>query len=176
MQFITFLRHVSRKFYWTPRARAVFASLGRRGKVSLPDLLVDTGLQGKTAQSSLVQSLGCWARRGLVTIDRTAPHRAPRYSLTAEGRALWNEAVITARGKAEMFFSSPRIAVPLPAGENLPRQGRKIAADTVACPECGERYALQDLCQMKAQFGRVACTCNRGLAAELAELERQEEK
>ncbi len=165
------------KFYWTPRARVVFASLGRRGKVSLPDLLAELGLKGRVSESSLVQSLARWARRGLVAIDRGARHRVPRYSLTPAGRDLWTMAVNAAQVKASSFLT-PRFTVdPALKMVAAARPAKKIAKDVVRCPACSEVYSLRELREMQRQFGRVACTrCNQGLAAEFRGLEEREEE
>ena len=167
---------MSSKFYWTTLARAVFASLGRRGKVSLRDLLANGGRQGKAAQSSLVQALARWARKGFVSIDQSARHGAPRYALTPAGLALWNEAVSAAQTRLNAFYALPSRLGPVGNVQSPPRRVRKDAPGQVICPTCSERYELQALRQMKAQYRHATCTCNQILDAELAEAElRQEE-
>ncbi len=164
------------KFYWTAVARSAFAALGRRGKTSLPGLMADLGMHGKSAQSSLVQALARWARRGLVSIDWSARHGAPRYMLTPTGRALWSGAVRAAQAKITAFTvprsslnSPPKVPVVPPVRKPKP-------PGTILCPECSEVYSLHELREMQRQFGRVVCArCNRNLAERLAEVENREE-
>ncbi len=164
------------KFYWTKVARAAFGALGRQGKVSLPSLMADLGMHGKSAQSSLVQALARWARRGLVSIDRSARHGAPRYMLTPAGRALWNGAVRAAQATVTAF-TVPRSSLDLQLKVAVLPPVRKLKPpDTILCPECSEVYSLRELREMQRQFGRVVCArCNRSLAERLAEVENREE-
>ncbi|HMF32221.1 MAG TPA: hypothetical protein VKK79_12440 [Candidatus Lokiarchaeia archaeon] len=160
---------------WTKRARVVFAALARGGKLSLRDLLAGGHLEGKSAQSSLVQSIARWARKGLVEIDAGAPKNYPRYTLTAAGRQVWDEAVAVAQANARKFLETLasdlfKRTMPPPAMPSLPTVANEV---WVVCPRCYTKNALNDLDRMRQQSKVPACEeCSLDLTSEIAELEK----
>ncbi len=96
-------------------------------------------LLGKTHQSSLVQSLSRLARIGLVSIDHTALHNAPRYSLTPTGII----AIESAHQKAQEQALSFDYTLP---PQSQPPVTRVVGDEgIVLCPICGWKGLLSAL-------------------------------